>query len=100
MQAHFVPHLEVSRVAAECKLDAQGIVEGALRCRCSKPVRISHGPLKGITASDQLLQASETACSETETAYVPALVRSSSPAPKTTHHTHLLHHEKQAWLAA
>ena len=75
-QAHFVPHPEVSRVAAECKLDAQGMVEGALRCRCHKPLRVSHGPLKGVTAADKLLQAPETAYQDTEAAYVFALVSS------------------------
>ena len=76
VQAHFVPHPEVSRVAAECKLDAQGMVEGALHCRCHKPLRVSHGPLKGVTASHELLQAPETAYQDTETAYVCALVSS------------------------
>ncbi|KAK9850816.1 hypothetical protein WJX84_012333 [Apatococcus fuscideae] len=78
-QAHFLPHAEAGRVAAECKLDAQGLVESALRCKCNKHVRVSHGALKGVTAADDLLQAPESAYLETETAYLSALANALTP---------------------
>ena len=65
-------------MASSCGLDAKAVVEGLLRCKYNKRLRVTHGPLAGVHKPSLLLTASEEAYQDTEAAYIQFLVRASA----------------------